>query len=73
MSEQQQEEDCCVVPGRAEHLLLYNRTYWFLREPQVGPLAHSYEQNITQIATLASMERFWRFHSHVSVSLESDR
>ncbi|XP_054978107.1 eukaryotic translation initiation factor 4E type 2 isoform X2 [Sorex araneus] len=55
-----------VVPGPAEHPLQYNYTFWYSRRTPGRPTSsQSYEQNIKQIGTFASVEQFWRFYSHM--------
>ncbi|CAD7674417.1 unnamed protein product [Nyctereutes procyonoides] len=55
-----------VVPGPAEHPLQYNYTFWYSRRTPGHPTSsQSYEQNIKQIGTFASVEQFWRFYSHM--------
>uniref|UniRef100_A0A2I2YYJ2 Eukaryotic translation initiation factor 4E family member 2 n=1 Tax=Gorilla gorilla gorilla TaxID=9595 RepID=A0A2I2YYJ2_GORGO len=55
-----------VVPGQAEHPLQYNYTFWYSRRnPGCPTSSQSYEQNIKQIGTFASVEQFWRFYSHM--------
>uniref|UniRef100_A0A8C5VXX3 Eukaryotic translation initiation factor 4E type 2 n=1 Tax=Microcebus murinus TaxID=30608 RepID=A0A8C5VXX3_MICMU len=55
-----------VVPGPAEHPLQYNYTFWDSRRTPGRPASpQSYEQNMKQIGTFASVEQFWRFHSHM--------
>uniref|UniRef100_A0A667GAN7 Eukaryotic translation initiation factor 4E family member 2 n=1 Tax=Lynx canadensis TaxID=61383 RepID=A0A667GAN7_LYNCA len=48
-----------VVPGPAEHPLQYNYTFWYSRRTPGRPTSsQSYEQNIKQIGTFASVEQF---------------
>ncbi|KAG2462267.1 CAN10 protein, partial [Polypterus senegalus] len=55
-----------VVPGAGEHPLQYNYTFWYSRRTPGRPTSsQSYEQNIKQIGTFASVEQFWRFYSHM--------
>ncbi|KAB0401325.1 hypothetical protein E2I00_017249 [Balaenoptera physalus] len=55
-----------VVPGPAEHPLQYNYTFWYSRRTPGRPTSsQSYEQNVKQIGTCASVEQFWRFYSHM--------
>uniref|UniRef100_A0A8C0Q3G1 Eukaryotic translation initiation factor 4E family member 2 n=2 Tax=Canis lupus familiaris TaxID=9615 RepID=A0A8C0Q3G1_CANLF len=55
-----------VVPGPAEHPLQYHYTFWYSRRTLGRPTSsQSYEQNIKQIGTFASVEQFWRFYSHM--------
>lgn len=55
-----------VVPGPAEHPLQYNYTFWYSRRTPGRPTSsQSYEQNIKQIGTFASVEQFWKFYSHM--------
>ncbi|XP_058909629.1 eukaryotic translation initiation factor 4E type 2 isoform X7 [Kogia breviceps] len=55
-----------VVPGPAEHPLQYNYTFWYSRRTPGRPTSsQSYEQNVKQIGTFASVEQFWRFYSHM--------
>ncbi|XP_075717939.1 eukaryotic translation initiation factor 4E type 2 isoform X3 [Rhinoderma darwinii] len=55
-----------IVPGPAEHPLQYNYTFWYSRRTPGRPTSsQSYEQNIKQIGTFASVEQFWRFYSHM--------
>nr|KAF6450075.1 eukaryotic translation initiation factor 4E family member 2 [Molossus molossus] len=45
-----------VVPGPAEHPLQYNYTFWYSRRTPGRPTSsQSYEQNIKQIGTFASV------------------
>lgn len=51
-----------VVPGPAEHPLQYNYTFWYSRRTPGRPTSsQSYEQNIKQIGTFASVST-WGFH-----------
>lgn len=55
-----------VTPGVGEHPLQYNYTFWYSRRTPSRPAnTQSYEQNIKQIGTVASVEQFWRFYSHL--------
>ncbi|XP_059831210.1 eukaryotic translation initiation factor 4E type 2-like isoform X1 [Hypanus sabinus] len=55
-----------VTPGAGEHPLQYNYTFWYSRRTPSRPAnTQSYEQNIKQIGTVASVEQFWRFYSHL--------
>ncbi|CAJ1048353.1 eukaryotic translation initiation factor 4E family member 2 related sequence 1 [Xyrichtys novacula] len=55
-----------VSPGAGEHPLQYNYTFWYSRRTPSRPASsQSYEQNIRQIGTVASVEQFWRFYSHL--------
>ncbi|XP_061835723.1 eukaryotic translation initiation factor 4E type 2 isoform X3 [Nerophis lumbriciformis] len=55
-----------VVPGAGEHPLQYNYTFWYSRRNPGRPAStQSYEQNIKQIGSFASVEQFWRFYSHM--------
>ncbi|XP_066565894.1 eukaryotic translation initiation factor 4E type 2 isoform X2 [Amia ocellicauda] len=55
-----------VVPGAGEHPLQYNYTFWYSRRTPGRPTSsQSYEQNIKQIGSFASVEQFWRFYSHM--------
>uniref|UniRef100_A0A671ULN5 Eukaryotic translation initiation factor 4E type 2 n=1 Tax=Sparus aurata TaxID=8175 RepID=A0A671ULN5_SPAAU len=55
-----------VCPGAGEHPLQYNYTFWYSRRTPSRPASsQSYEQNIRQIGTVASVEQFWRFYSHL--------
>uniref|UniRef100_A0A3Q3GZZ6 Eukaryotic translation initiation factor 4E type 2-like n=1 Tax=Labrus bergylta TaxID=56723 RepID=A0A3Q3GZZ6_9LABR len=55
-----------VSPGAGEHPLQYNYTFWYSRRTPSRPASStSYEQNIRQIGTVASVEQFWRFYSHL--------
>ncbi|XP_043990931.1 eukaryotic translation initiation factor 4E type 2 isoform X2 [Gambusia affinis] len=55
-----------VVPGPGEHPLQYNYTFWYSRRTPGRPAStQSYEQNIKQIGSFASVEQFWRFYSHM--------
>ncbi|XP_078266371.1 eukaryotic translation initiation factor 4E type 2 isoform X4 [Rhinoraja longicauda] len=55
-----------VVPGPGEHPLQYNYTFWYSRRTPGRPTSsQSYEQNVKQIGTFASVEQFWRFYSHL--------
>ncbi|KAG7457065.1 eukaryotic translation initiation factor 4E type 2 [Megalops cyprinoides] len=56
-----------VVPGAGEHPLQYNYTFWYSRRTPGRPASsQSYEQNIKQIGSFASVEQFWRFYSHMT-------
>nr|XP_029511303.1 eukaryotic translation initiation factor 4E type 2-like isoform X1 [Oncorhynchus nerka] len=68
------EEDCSinnnrrktVSPAVGEHPLQYNYTLWYSRRTPSRPAnTQSYEQNIRQIGTVASVEQFWKFYSHL--------
>ncbi|XP_071376116.1 eukaryotic translation initiation factor 4E family member 2 related sequence 1 [Centroberyx affinis] len=55
-----------VSPGSGEHPLQYNYTFWYSRRTPSRPASsQSYEQNIRQIGTVASVEQFWKFYSHL--------
>ncbi|KAM9414384.1 eukaryotic translation initiation factor 4E family member 2 related sequence 1 [Pholidichthys leucotaenia] len=55
-----------VSPAAGEHPLQYNYTFWYSRRTPSRPSSSvSYEQNIRQIGTVASVEQFWRFYSHL--------
>ncbi|XP_023650642.1 eukaryotic translation initiation factor 4E type 2-like [Paramormyrops kingsleyae] len=55
-----------VTPGVGEHRLQYNYTFWFSRRTQSRPaITQSYEDNIRQIGTVASVEQFWKLYSHL--------
>ncbi|KAG7255072.1 hypothetical protein CRUP_005278 [Coryphaenoides rupestris] len=55
-----------VSPGPGEHALQYNYSLWFSRRTPSRPASiQSYEQNIRQIATVSSVEQFWRLYSHL--------
>ncbi|XP_041956881.1 eukaryotic translation initiation factor 4E type 2 isoform X1 [Alosa sapidissima] len=55
-----------VIPGAGEHPLQYNYTFWYSRRTPGRPASsQSYEQNIKQIGSFASVEQFWRFYSHM--------
>ncbi|XP_016347593.1 eukaryotic translation initiation factor 4E type 2-like isoform X1 [Sinocyclocheilus anshuiensis] len=55
-----------VVPGAGEHPLQYNYSFWYSRRTPGRPAStQSYEQNIKQIGSFASVEQFWRFYSHM--------
>ncbi|XP_028654034.2 eukaryotic translation initiation factor 4E type 2-like isoform X2 [Erpetoichthys calabaricus] len=55
-----------VTPGVGEHPLQYNYTFWYSRRTPSRPAnTQSYEQNIKQIGTVASVEQFWKFYSHL--------
>uniref|UniRef100_A0AAQ5XNM6 Eukaryotic translation initiation factor 4E family member 2 related sequence 1 n=1 Tax=Amphiprion ocellaris TaxID=80972 RepID=A0AAQ5XNM6_AMPOC len=55
-----------VCPAAGEHPLQYNYTFWYSRRTPTRPASSlSYEQNIRQIGTVASVEQFWRFYSHL--------
>uniref|UniRef100_A0AAQ4PD62 Eukaryotic translation initiation factor 4E type 2 n=1 Tax=Gasterosteus aculeatus aculeatus TaxID=481459 RepID=A0AAQ4PD62_GASAC len=55
-----------VCPGVGEHPLQYNYTFWYSRRTPSRPASsQSYEQNIRQIGSVASVEQFWRFYSHL--------
>lgn len=50
-----------VVPGAGEHPLQYNYTFWYSRRTPGRPAStQSYEQNIKQIGSFASVKWiFW--------------
>nr|XP_046185161.1 eukaryotic translation initiation factor 4E family member 2 related sequence 1 isoform X2 [Oncorhynchus gorbuscha]XP_046185162.1 eukaryotic translation initiation factor 4E family member 2 related sequence 1 isoform X2 [Oncorhynchus gorbuscha] len=55
-----------VSPAVGEHPLQYNYTLWYSRRTPSRPAnTQSYEQNIRQIGTVASVEQFWKFYSHL--------
>ncbi|XP_062260566.1 eukaryotic translation initiation factor 4E type 2 isoform X2 [Platichthys flesus] len=55
-----------AVPGAGEHPLQFNYSLWYSRRTPGRPAStQSYEQNIRQIGTFASVEQFWRFYSHM--------
>ncbi|XP_045569523.1 eukaryotic translation initiation factor 4E type 2, partial [Salmo salar] len=55
-----------VSPAAGEHPLQYNYTLWYSRRTPSRPAnTQSYEQNIRQIGTVASVEQFWKFYSHL--------
>ncbi|XP_069473637.1 eukaryotic translation initiation factor 4E type 2 isoform X7 [Ambystoma mexicanum] len=55
-----------AVPGPSEHPLQYNYTFWYSRRTPGRPTSsQSYEQNIKQVGSFASVEQFWRFYSHM--------
>uniref|UniRef100_A0A8C5GHT5 Eukaryotic translation initiation factor 4E type 2 n=1 Tax=Gouania willdenowi TaxID=441366 RepID=A0A8C5GHT5_GOUWI len=55
-----------VVPGAGEHPLQFNYSFWYSRRTPGRPAStQSYEQNIKQIGSFASVEQFWRFYSHM--------
>uniref|UniRef100_A0AAY4BLD4 Eukaryotic translation initiation factor 4E type 2 n=1 Tax=Denticeps clupeoides TaxID=299321 RepID=A0AAY4BLD4_9TELE len=55
-----------VSPAAGEHPLQYNYTFWYSRRTPSRPAnTQSYEQNIRQIGTVASVEQFWKFYSHL--------
>uniref|UniRef100_A0A671N3P2 Eukaryotic translation initiation factor 4E type 2-like n=1 Tax=Sinocyclocheilus anshuiensis TaxID=1608454 RepID=A0A671N3P2_9TELE len=55
-----------VTPGAGEHPLQYNYTFWYSRRTPSRPAnTQSYEQNIRQMGTVASVEQFWKFYSHL--------
>lgn len=53
---------CClqvVVPGAGEHPLQYNYTFWYSRRTPGRPAStQSYEQNIKQIGSFASVRHY---------------
>ncbi|XP_061525284.1 eukaryotic translation initiation factor 4E family member 2 related sequence 1 isoform X2 [Phycodurus eques] len=62
--------NCCkmqtVSPAAGEHPLQYNYTFWYSRRTPSRPAStQSYEQNIRRIGTVASVEQFWKFYSHL--------
>ncbi|XP_036940294.1 eukaryotic translation initiation factor 4E type 2 isoform X2 [Acanthopagrus latus] len=64
--EQNSSKKKMVVPGAGEHPLQYNYTFWYSRRTPGRPAStQSYEQNIKQIGSFASVEQFWRFYSHM--------
>ncbi|KAM6949196.1 eukaryotic translation initiation factor 4E type 2-like [Aplochiton taeniatus] len=55
-----------VALAAGEHPLQYNYTFWYSRRTPSRPAnTQSYEQNIRQIGTVASVEQFWKFYSHL--------
>ncbi|XP_077356304.1 eukaryotic translation initiation factor 4E family member 2 related sequence 1 [Festucalex cinctus] len=55
-----------VSPAAGEHPLQYNYTFWYSRRTQSRPAStQNYEQNIRRIGTVASVEQFWNFYSHL--------
>ncbi|KAJ8396438.1 hypothetical protein AAFF_G00017440 [Aldrovandia affinis] len=55
-----------ISPGAGEHPLQYNYTFWYFRRTPSRPAnTQSYEQNIRQIGTVASVEQFWKLYSHL--------
>nr|XP_033781335.1 eukaryotic translation initiation factor 4E type 2-like [Geotrypetes seraphini] len=55
-----------VVPGKGEHPLQYNYTFWYsCRIPSRPASSQNYEQNIKQFGTVASVEQFWWVYSHL--------
>ncbi|ELW63112.1 Eukaryotic translation initiation factor 4E type 2 [Tupaia chinensis] len=55
-----------VVPGPAEHPLQYTHPFRYSRStPSCPTSSQSYRQNIKQVGTFASAERFWRLYSHM--------
>ncbi|KAM9428945.1 eukaryotic translation initiation factor 4E type 2 isoform 1-T2 [Salvelinus alpinus] len=55
-----------AVPGVGEHPLQYNYSFWYSRRTPGRPAStQSYESNIKQIGSFASVEQFWRFYSHM--------
>ncbi|XP_049617833.1 eukaryotic translation initiation factor 4E type 2 [Syngnathus scovelli] len=55
-----------VSPGPGEHPLQYNYTFWYSRRSPSRPAStQNYEQNIRRIGTVASVEQFWKFYSHL--------
>ncbi|KAL1005220.1 hypothetical protein UPYG_G00056250 [Umbra pygmaea] len=55
-----------VSAAAGEHPLQYNYTFWYSRRTPSRPAnTISYEQNIRQIGTVASVEQFWKFYSHL--------
>ncbi|XP_029024794.1 eukaryotic translation initiation factor 4E type 2-like isoform X1 [Betta splendens] len=55
-----------VCPAAGEHPLQYNYTFWYSRRTPSRPASsQSYEQNIRQIGTVASVEQFWKLYSHL--------
>lgn len=56
-----------VVPGAGEHPLQYNYTFWYSRRTPGRPASsQSYEQNIKQIGSFASV----RTHTHTHTRLQ---
>lgn len=52
-----------VVPGPGEHPLQYNYTFWYSRRTPGRPAStQSYEQNIKQIGSFASVRCSLQFH-----------
>ncbi|XP_051947382.1 eukaryotic translation initiation factor 4E type 2-like isoform X1 [Xyrauchen texanus] len=55
-----------VTPGVGEHPLQFNYTFWYSRRTPSRPAnTQSYEQNIRQMGTVASVEQFWKVYSHL--------
>ncbi|XP_046873518.1 eukaryotic translation initiation factor 4E family member 2 related sequence 1 isoform X1 [Hypomesus transpacificus] len=54
-----------VSSAAGEHPLQYNYTFWYSRRTPSRPANTNYEQNIRQIGTVASVEQFWKFYSHL--------
>lgn len=54
-----------ISPAAGEHPLQYNYTFWYSRRTPSRPANTNYEQNIRQIGTVASVEQFWKFYSHL--------
>lgn len=56
-----------VTPGPGEHPLQFNYTFWYSRRtPGKQASASSYDQNLKQIGTFASVEQFWDHYSHIA-------
>ncbi|XP_051920001.1 eukaryotic translation initiation factor 4E type 2-like isoform X2 [Hippocampus zosterae] len=53
-----------VSPAPGEHPLQYNYTFWYSRRSRPTS-TQNYEQNIRRIGTVASVEQFWKFYSHL--------
>ncbi|XP_076842350.1 eukaryotic translation initiation factor 4E type 2-like isoform X2 [Brachyhypopomus gauderio] len=79
--DEKSESDCSVLnhhrrktvtPGPGEHPLQYNYTFWYSRRTPSRPAnTQSYEQNIRQIGTVASVEQFWKLYSHLDEANKS--
>ncbi|CAL8241085.1 unnamed protein product [Merluccius merluccius] len=52
-------------PHKVEHPLQYSYSLWFSRRSSRPASIQSYEQNIRQIATVSSVEQFWKLYSHL--------
>ncbi|XP_014662649.1 PREDICTED: eukaryotic translation initiation factor 4E type 2-like [Priapulus caudatus] len=55
-----------VTPGPGEHALQFAYTFWFTpRFPGRQASSLNFEQNIKYVGTVASVEQFWAYYSHM--------
>ncbi|XP_013384224.1 eukaryotic translation initiation factor 4E type 2 isoform X2 [Lingula anatina] len=66
--EQKNKESRPVVkPGKGEHPLQFNYCFWFSRRtPGKQTSSSSYDQNLKNIGTFASVEQFFANYSHIA-------